>query len=57
MCRSGFGKQEGEFGVVVVSMEGIKKGKFGQERSRDDCWSGVSGWVKGLLGGERGVKL
>ena len=28
MCRSGFGKQEGDFGVVIVGLWGLKKGQL-----------------------------
>lgn len=54
MCRSGFGKQEGDFGIVVVSIEGWEKG---EAKERDGCWRGVKDWVGSWLGGERGVKL
>lgn len=56
MCRSDFGKQEGEFGVVVGSMEGWGKG-VGEGKEREGCWRGVKGWVGSWMGGERGVKL
>ncbi|KAI9635048.1 uncharacterized protein MKK02DRAFT_43725 [Dioszegia hungarica] len=54
MCRSAFGKQEGEFGVVVVSMEGWGRA---EKKEREGCWRGVQQWVGSWLGGERGVKL
>jgi hypothetical protein len=48
MCRSDFGKQEGEFELVVESISGWQQrtvhvqGERG--RARDGCWSWVKGW-------------
>ncbi|WWC99469.1 hypothetical protein V866_006372 [Kwoniella sp. B9012] len=45
MCRSDFGKQKGDFGVVVRSLEAIGKNKIG-------WWSGIGWlwtWVVGLF--------
>lgn len=53
MCRSGFGKQEGDFGVVVLEVGGIKK----DSKPRDGCLQAVTGWFRGLWAKEGGVAL
>ena len=51
MCRSDFGKQEGEFELVVMQMKGQKREA---SKSREGCW----GWVRSLwAGGEGGIEL
>lgn len=61
MCRSAFGKQEGEFGIVLAGIEGRVKATDGDAGSgtdgREGCWTGVQGWVRGWWVRERGVKL
>ena len=46
MCRSDFGKQEGEFELVVESVSGWEQRSLEREggRARDGCWSWVKGW-------------
>ncbi|WVW82073.1 hypothetical protein I302_104078 [Kwoniella bestiolae CBS 10118] len=51
MCRSDFGKQHGDFGVVVTSIEAIRK------ETDVGLWSRLKGlwnWVVGLFGWSRG---
>lgn len=50
MCRSGFGKQEGEFEAIIASIEAWRGGK----KVRAGCWSGMSRWVGGWWNGEQG---
>lgn len=41
MCRSGFGKQEGDFGVVIVGLWGLRKGDLDMSKrvSGAESWS------------------
>jgi hypothetical protein len=39
MCRSGFGKQEGDFGVVIVGLSGLRKGKLAGRGADLRGWS------------------
>ena len=57
MCRSGFGKQEGEFEVIVQSIKGWKRedNKGSKIRVRDGCWDWVKAWWDGNR--EGGVRL
>lgn len=31
MCRSGFGKQEGDFGIIIAGLEGVRKGDLSKK--------------------------
>ena len=59
MCRSGFGKQEGDFEVVLLAIEGWAKDE--QVRMWSEWWSGlwegVVGWMRSWWRDERGVRL
>ncbi|ODO11929.1 hypothetical protein I350_00713 [Cryptococcus amylolentus CBS 6273] len=56
MCRSDFGQQEGDFGVIVTDISAVEKGQ--EEEDEDEgCWSGVVGWFKWAIGAERGIRL
>ncbi|OCF45286.1 hypothetical protein I317_00808 [Kwoniella heveanensis CBS 569] len=65
MCRSDFGKQEGDFGVVIVDLKAILKKKQEQKEKENSGWisgfiwswfGGVINWFKGLMGWKR-IKL
>ncbi|WVQ85618.1 hypothetical protein IAT38_007784 [Cryptococcus sp. DSM 104549] len=63
MCRSGFGEQEGEYGVIVTGIAGWLKDEekaieegYVQE-GKQGWWAGVVGWFRWLMGWERGVRL
>ncbi|RSH92630.1 hypothetical protein EHS25_008075 [Saitozyma podzolica] len=43
MCRSGFGKQEGEFGLVVLAIGGWRRDD--KLRAREGCWDGLWSWA------------
>jgi len=60
MCRSGFGDQKGEFGLVVGSIGGWKRED--EEEGGLGWWvlfQGIAGWVRAWLGlgGEGSVRL
>lgn len=41
MCRSGFGKQEGEFDIVIAGIEGWKKVDGNASKGREGCTQGL----------------
>ena len=49
MCRSDFGRQKGEFGLVVISLEGWKKqiGFSGLFEPIAELWAVLAGWTAG----------
>ncbi|OWZ54996.1 hypothetical protein C356_01620 [Cryptococcus neoformans c45] len=55
MCRSGFGKQEGDFGVIVTGISAWEKEEKDQEET--GCWQGVRKWFRYVIGHDVGVKL
>jgi len=50
MCRSGFGKQEGDFGVVVLGLWGLKKGNQDVSKRGLGGAESWSAWVGSWLG-------
>ncbi|WVF70728.1 hypothetical protein IAT40_005521 [Kwoniella sp. CBS 6097] len=64
MCRSDFGKQEGEFGVIIADLKANLNEKHGAEEEgkgwglrRVFSWiRGIAEWFKGLMGWRR-IKL
>jgi hypothetical protein len=64
MCRSGFGKQEGDFGVVVLGLWGLKKGNLDMSKrgfGRAESWSAWFGswwgWIWSWFGSSGSVRL
>ncbi|WWC66581.1 uncharacterized protein I206_100484 [Kwoniella pini CBS 10737] len=59
MCRSDFGKQHGDFGVVINSIEAVRKAKrVGMWIRLCDFWKGVTTWVSGLFSSsENNIRL
>lgn len=55
MCRSGFGQQEGDFGVIVTGIYAWEKGEKDQKEA--GCWQGVKEWFRYVTGYDVGVKL
>lgn len=55
MCRSGFGQQEGEFGVIVTGIYAWEKEEKDQKVA--GCWQGVKEWFRYVTGYDVGVKL
>lgn len=55
MCRSGFGKQKGDFGVIVTGISAWEKVEKDQEET--GCWQGVKEWFRYVTGHDVGVKL
>jgi len=45
MCRSGFGKQEGDFGVVITGVYGLRKGNMDMSRRGHGGLRGLSAWL------------
>ena len=54
MCRSGFGKQAGEFGVVVLGIGGWRVGDKGEGKVREGCWCELRRWLGMAWSGDRG---
>ncbi|KAK8865751.1 hypothetical protein IAR55_000898 [Kwoniella newhampshirensis] len=64
MCRSGFGEQEGEFGLIVTSIDGIRKADNETEKEKvvssnwlSWWWSVFVGWICSWLRWDRGIRL
>jgi hypothetical protein len=64
MCRSGFGKQEGDFGVVVLGLWGLKKGHLdvckrglGGAESWSAWFGSWWGWIWSWFGSSGSVRL
>jgi hypothetical protein len=53
MCRSGFGKQEGDFGLVVLAIGGWRRDD--KLRARDGCWDGLWSWLGRWRAGTNGT--
>ncbi|WWC58402.1 uncharacterized protein I303_100942 [Kwoniella dejecticola CBS 10117] len=50
MCRSDFGKQHGDFGVVITAIEAIKKDKSVELWDRVcGWWNSLSSWISGMF--------
>lgn len=44
MCRSGFGKQEGDFGVIIAGLYGVKKGDLSKKADLRGWSSWLGSW-------------
>ncbi|GFZ43214.1 hypothetical protein JCM24511_00933 [Saitozyma sp. JCM 24511] len=53
MCRSGFGKQEGEFGLVVLAIGGWRRDA--KLKAREGCWDGLRSWLGRCRAGTTGT--
>ncbi|WWD18069.1 hypothetical protein CI109_102516 [Kwoniella shandongensis] len=59
MCRSGFGKQEGEFGLIVKSIDSVKKANTAASGGSWiwAWWTLLVGWVWSWIRWDRGIRL
>nr|ODN93267.1 hypothetical protein L203_00538 [Cryptococcus depauperatus CBS 7841] len=56
MCRSNFGKQEGDFGLIITGISAWEKDSSNQE-TESGCLSVMTAWVRNVMGWDRGIRL